>query len=92
MLKLITSRIEAKAHGFKDSLLHVHKKEITGQLVPVPSYAEQVQISAVMGEILSTEDLAAASHQRLVASKSALMSDLITGRKRVADTLLMAAE
>jgi len=92
MMKLITSRIEAKAHGFKDSLLHVHKKEITGQLVPVPSYAEQVQISAIMGEILLTEDLAAASHQRLVATKSALMSDLITGRKRVADALLMAAE
>jgi type I restriction enzyme S subunit len=92
MMRLITARIEAKAHGFKDSLLHVHKKEITAQLVPVPSHAEQVQISARLAGVQAAEELAASSLQQLLATKSALMSDLLTGHKRVTDALPLAAE
>lgn len=92
MMRLITSRIEAKAHGFKDSLLHVHKKEITGQLVPVPSFAEQIQISARMADFQSAEDVATSALQRLLSTKSALMFDLLTGRKRVTGALSLAAE
>jgi type I restriction enzyme, S subunit len=32
----VTHRIEAKAHGFKTSLVHVHKADITDQIVAVP--------------------------------------------------------
>lgn len=91
-LKLITFKIEAKAHGFKDSLLHVHKKEITGQSVAVPPFAEQLEISTKAAELQVAEDLNQASLDRLLSLKSALMSDLLTGRKRVTDALPMAAE
>ncbi|TNM60554.1 restriction endonuclease subunit S [Aliirhizobium smilacinae] len=91
-LKLITFKIEAKAHGFKDSLLHVHKKEITGQSVAVPPFAEQMGISTKAAELQVAEDLNQASLDRLQSLKSALMSDLLTGRKRVTDALPMAAE
>ena len=91
-MKLITFKIEAKAHGFKDSLLHVHKKEITGQLVAVPPFAEQVKISAKAAELQATEHAGQSALDRLLLLKSALMSDLLTGRKRVIDALPMAAE
>lgn len=91
-LKLITFKIEAKAHGFKDSLLHVHKKEITGQLVAVPPFAEQMEISTKAAELQLVEDLNQASLDRLLSLKSALMSELLTGRKRVTDALPIAAE
>ncbi len=91
-LKLITFKIEAKAHGFKDSLLHVHKKEITGQLVAVPPFLEQMEISNNAAELQVAEDLNQASLDRLLSLKSALMSDLLTGRKRVTDALPLAAE
>lgn len=91
-LKLITFKIEAKAHGFKDSLLHVHKKEIIGQLVAVPPFAEQMEISTKAAELQLVEDLNQASLDRLLSLKSALMSELLTGRKRVTDALPIAAE
>jgi len=91
-MKLITSRIEAKAHGFKDSLLHVQKKEITGQLVAVPPFSEQVKISVRATEVQAAEDAHVSSLKGLLSVKSALMSDLLTGRKRVTGTMPMAAE
>jgi type I restriction enzyme, S subunit len=36
ILRLVTSRIESKAHGFKSSLLHVRKEDITDQEIGLP--------------------------------------------------------
>lgn len=91
-LKLITSKIEQKAHGFKDSLLHVHKKEITRQQVALPPFAEQVKISRRAAELQAAEDASQMALESLMSLKSALMSDLLTGRKRVTDALPLAAE
>lgn len=67
-LRLVTSRIEAKAHGFKASLLHVQRGEITDQIVDVPTLAEQRRI----GEILRTWDEAVEKIERVIVAKTAL--------------------
>lgn len=47
-LQEATRRIEANAHGFKSSLVHVHKEDITGQLVELPLLAEQRRIAEIL--------------------------------------------
>ena len=71
-LQEATRRIEANAHGFKSSLVHVHKEDITGQLVELPSLAEQRKIA----EILRTWDEAIEKLEALRAAKRARLSGL----------------
>jgi type I restriction enzyme S subunit len=79
----LTEEIEKKAHGFKSTLLHVGKKDITSRVVPVPPLPEQIRIAA----ILSTWDRAIETLESLIAAKDrrkqALMQQLLTGRKRL---------
>ncbi|NYZ11596.1 hypothetical protein HL658_03470 [Azospirillum sp. RWY-5-1] len=82
-MMLVTARIEAKAHGFKASLLHVHKSEITEQMVAVPPQAEQEEIVRHLDAMFETERLSMDYLIRLEAMRAALMPDLLTGRKRV---------
>lgn len=51
-LQVATRRIEANAHGFKSSLVHVQKDDITNQIVDLPPLPEQLKIA----EILRTWD------------------------------------
>ena len=44
ILYVITAQIESRAHGFKATLLHVHKKDITDQIIQVPPLPEQEKI------------------------------------------------
>ena len=53
-LQMATRKIEANAHGFKSSLVHVQKDEITNQIVDLPPASEQRKIA----EILRTWDVA----------------------------------
>lgn len=82
-LRELTEHIEKKAHGFKSTLLHVGKKDITGQVVPVPPLPEQRRIA----DILSTWDRAIETLEFLIAAKErrkqALMQQLLTGKKRL---------
>lgn len=57
--------------------------------VPLPKINEQREISKLTQALVFDEEMELAA---LNATKSALMSDLLTGRKRVTDTLPMAAE
>lgn len=81
----ITQKIEAQAHGFKSTLLHVQKKDIDNQFVLTPPVAEQKKIA----EILSTWDKAISVTEKLLANsqqqKKALMQQLLTGKKRLLD-------
>ena len=83
VLKWVTNQIEARAHGFKATLVHVQKKDIDNQIILVPPLPEQRKIA----KILSTWDQAIATTERLIATsqqqKKALMQQLLTGKKRL---------
>jgi type I restriction enzyme S subunit len=82
-LKVVTSRIERKAHGFKSSLLHVKKSDITDQQVHQPKLEEQVEIARIISvgdrSIDLTELLLAAKQER----RTWLMQQLLTGKRRL---------
>jgi type I restriction enzyme S subunit len=84
-LKWVTNKIEAQAHGFKATLLHVQKKDIENQLILVPPLDEQRKISKILftwnEAINTTESLINNSIQQ----KKALMQQLLTGKKRLFD-------
>jgi len=81
----ITQKIEARAHGFKSTLLHVQKKDIDNQFVLTPPVAEQKKIA----QILSTWDSVISVTEKLLTNsqqqKKALMQQLLTGKKRLLD-------
>lgn len=77
-LQVATRRIEANAHGFKSSLVHVQKDDITNQVVDLPPPPEQRKIA----EILRTWDealekltaLRAAREDRFLGLRDTLMA------------------
>jgi hypothetical protein len=81
--ELITRRIEARAHGFKASLLHVRKSEIIGELVALPSAEEQQQIAARAVALRLVREREECHLESLRKLKVGLLHDLLTGRVRV---------
>lgn len=83
VMGLVTTRIEAKSHGFKANFVHVQRGDILDQLVSVPSLPVQKKIATIFSEcdraIELTEKLIAAKQQR----KAALMQQLLTGKLRL---------
>lgn len=83
ILRTVTSEIEKKAHGFKKTLLHVQKKDITEQFIYLPPFSEQEKIAA----ILSTWDKAISTADAMLENsrqqKKALMQQLLTGKRRL---------
>lgn len=81
-LQLVTRRVEAKSHGFKSSLVHVHKSDITEQVVSVPPLPEQRRIAG----ILRTWDEAIDAASRLIDAKrrrlDVLRANLLTPAHR----------
>ncbi|MGD9578367.1 MAG: restriction endonuclease subunit S [Syntrophorhabdus sp.] len=79
----VTQKVENMAHGFKATLLHVQKSDVTEQVLQVPPLPEQKKIA----QILSTWDKAISTTEQLLASsqqqKKALMQQLLTGKKRL---------
>lgn len=82
-LRVVTNRIERKAHGFKSSLVHVKKADITSQMVFVPPTEEQRRIA----ELLTSADSAIDLTEQLIAAKKEcrawLMQQLFTGKRRL---------
>jgi type I restriction enzyme S subunit len=87
VLLRVTSQIEKKAHGFKSSLLHIHKSDLIKHFLPLPPISEQKKIA----EILSTWDTAIEQTRKLIEAKKrrkkALMQQLLSGRKRLSGVM-----
>jgi len=72
-LQMVTRRVEANAHGFKSSLVHVHKEDITSQVIDVPPLDEQHKIAG----ILRTWDEAIEKLEALRTSKANQFAGLV---------------
>jgi type I restriction enzyme S subunit len=83
LLRLVTEAVEKKAHGFKDTLVHLKKAELTGWPVAIPSIAEQEQIRDMLLCVEARAEAERTSLDGLQTAKSALMSVLLTGEVRV---------
>lgn len=79
----VTALIEAQAHGFKSSLVHVRKSDITSQICYRPLFAEQKAIAVVLSAwdrgIRQLTDLIAAK----LSFKQGLTQELLTGERRL---------
>lgn len=82
-LRHVTDRIEANAHGFKATLVHVKKSHIDRQEVLVPCLPTQRLIARILqvweDAIITTENLLANSRRQ----KQALSQALLSGRRRL---------
>lgn len=82
-LRTVTEKIENQAHGFKATLLHVQKSDITEQVINLPPFKEQEKIS----EVLSVWDQAITTCTQLLNTskvrKKALTQQLLTGKTRL---------
>jgi type I restriction enzyme S subunit len=81
-LKIITTRIESKAHG-ASALVHTQKGEMEKFPVVLPPLPEQRKIATILG----TWDKAISTTERLIDNsrqqKKALMQQLLTSKKRL---------
>ncbi|RWX44542.1 type I restriction enzyme, S subunit, partial [Candidatus Electrothrix aarhusensis] len=82
-LQQIQVELEAKAHGFKDSFMHVKKGEITAYQVALAGKKEQEKIVGILSSIERCYDCAVKKLTQTKTLKKALMHDLLTGKKRV---------
>lgn len=60
--------------------------------IPLPSHGEQLKLAQNVSKIDFSEKVIEEELMSLMETRSALMSDLLTGRKRVTDALPLAAE
>ncbi|MDV4180212.1 restriction endonuclease subunit S [Rhizobium brockwellii] len=74
------------------TMLNLNTSIISRLPLPLPKLNEQTVIIGSAEAIASSLRVNTQKLERLVALKSALMSDLLTGRRRVTDVLPMAAE
>lgn len=70
----------------------LNRNDVHSQVVAFPLLEEQSEIVGVLRAVDEVLDAENARLQQLKEVKSALMSDLLTGRKRVTNALPMAAE
>ncbi|MEM7353123.1 MAG: restriction endonuclease subunit S, partial [Acidobacteriota bacterium] len=73
---------EERAQGFKASLLHVRKADITEHIVPLPPLDIQLGIAARSRELSELVNVEQATLESLVRIKRGLTQDLLSGRVR----------
>ncbi|PYE90445.1 restriction endonuclease subunit S [Phyllobacterium leguminum] len=71
---------------------HLRVKDVRDLPIPVAPMEQQLVIAKMLGALDQSVNENSGALGGLETLKSALMSDLLTGRKRVTDTLPMAAE
>ncbi len=83
VLRRITDKVEAKAHGFKSTLVHVHKRDITDVVVPVPPEREQLAIAKILELWNSAIGVCTRLTESSLQQKKALAQQLLTGKRRL---------
>lgn len=86
-LKHVTGTIESQAHGFKSSLVHVHKDDITRQAIEVPRIEEQQKIAAILKTWDQAIDKCEQIVQILIERRNALSSRLLSEGRRKSSTI-----
>ncbi len=82
-LLCLTAEVEKKAHGFKDTLLHLQKHELTGFQVGLPTLDEQNEISRSLGSVQSRILNEERFLKSVLQARDALRSSLLSGEIRV---------
>lgn len=82
-LKTVTERVERKAHGFKSSLLHVRRADITRQMLEVPSLKEQQRVAKIMRTAEKRVRTATSMLEALEKRRVGLMQQLLAGERRL---------
>ncbi len=83
-LRQVTHEIEERAQGFKSSLLHIRKADITAHEIAAPPYPEQVAIAERCECADEMEAAETSNLEAVLRMKQALMDDLFNGRVAVA--------
>src|SRR6266850_3740233 len=81
-LRVVTRRIEEKAHGFKSTLVHVRKSDIDNQVVSVPDERGQKRIADVVRCWEKSEIRLKRRIDLALERKRGLMQQLLAGKKR----------
>ncbi len=89
---LVLQKPHLDRQATKNAQKNINLQHLRPLFVPVPTTNEQSQIGLRIGSINDALATAARKLNRMEIIKSALMSDLLSGRKRVTETLPMAAE
>lgn len=82
-LRRVTRSIERRAQGFKSSLQHVRKADITEHVVAVPPFDEQCAIAERSAFLVEMETIEQSNLNGLIKMKRALMGDLFSGHVEV---------
>ncbi len=82
-LRQVTQGIEERAQGFKSSLQHLRKADITAHQILVPPYSEQEAMAKHCATFADMESIEVSNLQAVKRLKSALMDDLFSGRVTV---------
>lgn len=81
-LEVVTARIERKAHGFKSTLLHVQKSDITEQTIYTPSFSDQQNIAEKLAIWTNAISLAGSQIATKQEQRKGLMQQLLSGKQR----------
>lgn len=83
LLRIITEQVEKKAHGFKDTLVHLRKGELTGWPVALPPLDEQDEIVRSLDAIEGRIHAENQALEGMRCAKAELMSSLLSGEVQV---------
>lgn len=83
LLKHITAEVERRAHGFKQTLVHLRKGELTKWRVGLPGIDEQREIVSILDRVGERIDAERTWLVCLQGLKGSLLTDLLSGQIRV---------
>lgn len=92
LLRVFTSKALSAGLVGTNSIAHFTREQFLRLKFPVPDADEQNAICETLGALDVSINENISKTEALLSTKSALMSYLLTGRKRVTDALPLAAE